>query len=509
MKVTFVQDALGNLAVEYLSAILKKAGHRVNLVIDPRLFNTAYLTNKSIAKIFDIREQLADKVIASKPDLVAFSVFTCDYQWALDMAGRIKKRNPKLLTIFGGIHPTVVPEVVIQEPNVDIVCVGEGEQALLELIESLKKGKPSYKIRNLWFKKKNGQIIKNPMRPLIENLDELPYPDKDLYFDQLPHTKDYYLTMATRGCPYRCTYCANNIKAQIFKGKGKYLRLRSVKSVIAELVWAKKRYPNLKRVGLPDDILPLYKDWFREFISLYKKKVNLPFVCYTHPRYLDKETAELLKEGGCFWLNIGLQTASEKNRINLLKRVESNDEVRRGVAACHQAGLLFSLDHIFGIPFEGEKEYVEGLKLYNELRPNWINVFWLVYFPKTEIIKLGRKAGFIDDETEKQINQGKISTCCTLKIGGEEDITRAKEGDFSNFALLYTLLPIIPASIMKLIIQKKLYRRIPAVPNWLFFIAKVVVRIPIGQVYLYTSEIRNMFHLSLITGKIKWQARES
>lgn len=510
MRITFIQHACANLGIEYLSSSLKKGGHKVSLVIDPQLFDDLHLGNKLLGKVFDVRETLAQEVEKTKPDLVGFSVFTSDYQWALDIARRIKEKNEKIPIIFGGIHPTVVPEVVIKEKDVDIVCVGEGEQALLELARSFDKKRRNYKIKNLWFKKKNGEVVKNELRPLLENLDELPLPDKDLFLSQSPSfLKKYYLIMATRGCPYRCTYCANHVKAKIYRGKGRYLRIRSVESVMKELIWAKKRYP-LKLICIPDDILPLNKQWMREFIERYKKEIDLPFMAYAHPRYIDEEMAQLLQEGGCFWLNMGLQTASEKIRMELLKRVETNDEVRRAVKCCHKAGLKFSLDHIFNIPFEGEKEYIEGLKFYNELRPTWINVFWLVYFPKTEIIELGKKAGYIDEKTEREINEGKTPNCCVLKIGkGEKDISRSSTREFKNFALLYTLLPFIPQKVMERIIKKKWYKKVPEVPGLVFLLAKIIGRIPVGQIYLYTSEARRSSWWALKILKNKWLGRKN
>ncbi|PIU02293.1 hypothetical protein COT66_00995 [Candidatus Shapirobacteria bacterium CG09_land_8_20_14_0_10_49_15] len=504
MRITFVQGPYESLAVEYLASILKQKGHRISLVIDPQLFNTVYFKNGLLGKFFDLRPWVIKAVIASKPGLVAFSVFTSEYQWALDLARGIKQQNPALPIVFGGFHPTSVPEVVIKQKSVDIICIGEGEQAFVELVKSLSGKRSNYRIKNLWFKK-DGRVIKNEIRPLLEDLDQLPFPDKDLFFSQLPFLSKYYLMMATRGCPYRCTYCGNHVKAKIYRGKGKYLRIRSVANVIQELVKAKRKYPRLKMISIPDDILPLNKPWLREFIKQYRRKIKLPFLCYTHPRYIDEEIARLLKEGGCFWLNMGLQTASEKNRLTLLHRVETNDEVREAVRCCHQVKLKFSLDHIFGIPFEGEKEYVEGLKFYNELRPSWINVFWLVYFPKTEIIKLGKKAGYINAAVEKQINEGQISTCCTLQIGSDtQDISRTQQGEFKNFALLYTLLPLIPRKLMAQIIKKKWYRKIPDVSSGVFFLAKLVARLPIHQVYLYTSELTKTVWLAREVIRKKW-----
>ncbi len=214
--------------------------------------------------------------------------------------------------------------------------------------------------------------------------------------------------------------------------------------------------------------------------------------------------ATLLKEGGCFWLNMGLQTASEKNRIKLLHRVESNDEIREAVKNCKKVGLKFSLDHIFGIPFEGKKEYVEGLKFYNELRPNSMNVFWLAYFPKTEIIKLGKEAGYIDEEEEEKINQGKVSSCIILKLNSEEDISRTKEGEFKNFALLYTLLPVIPQRVMSLIIKRKWYDKIQNIPNIFFIPAKIIASLPTGQIFKYSNQTRQILWTIYFVLKTKW-----
>lgn len=504
MKIAFVQGPSENLAIEYFSRILMKDGHKVSLIIDHQLFDSVSIKNNFLKNLFDIKDILVDQVIKSKPDLVGFSIFTSEYQWALDFAGRIKKRNSQIPIIFGGIHPTSVPEIVIKEKNVDIVCVGEGEQALLELAKSIDKKRKNYHIPNLWFKK-GGKVIKNGIRPLLQNLDEVPFPYKDQFYKKSPSfIRNYYVLMATRGCPFQCTYCANHVKSKIFAGKGKYVRMRSVTNVMKELNWAKKRYPEIKNVSLPDDILPLNKEWMREFIGRYKKEINLPFLCYAHPRNIDLEMATLLKEGGCFWLNMGLQTASEKNRIKLLHRVESNDEIREAVKNCHKVGLKFSLDHIFGIPYEGEKEYVEGLKFYNELRPNSMNVFWLAYFPKTEIIKLGKEAGYINDEEEDKINQGKLSNCIILKLNSEEDISRTKEGEFKNFALLYTLLPVIPQKVMNLIIKRKWYKKIQKIPNIFFIPAKIIASLPTEQVFKYINEIKKMSWTIYFVLKTKW-----
>ena len=179
MKVVFVCSGVENIAIEFLSSFIKSKGHETDLVFDPSLFSSEAVSFSRLASFFDTRKELAHQVVNKKPDLICFSVLTLNYQRSLIIARLIKKINKKIPIVFGGIHPTCVSEIVIKEKAVDIVCVGEGENALAELLPSLKKGNLDTSINNLWFKK-GKKIIKNPLRPLISDLDKLPFPDKEL-----------------------------------------------------------------------------------------------------------------------------------------------------------------------------------------------------------------------------------------------------------------------------------------------------------------------------------------
>ena len=152
MNVTFVQAEAESLAIEYLSSVLKSHGHKTYLTFDPMLFDSPSVQNSYLSRKFDIREALVEQIKDTKPDLVSFSVFTGNYQWALSMARSVKKVLGVPI-IFGGVHPTSVPEIVISEDCVDMVCVGEGEYALLELVEDLEQGRVNYETKNIWFKK--------------------------------------------------------------------------------------------------------------------------------------------------------------------------------------------------------------------------------------------------------------------------------------------------------------------------------------------------------------------
>jgi len=451
MKVVFVCSGVENIAIEFLSSFIKSKGYETDLVFDPTLFSSEAVSFSKLADFFDTRKQLAKEVVEKQPDLVCFSVLTLNYQRSLSIARIIKKLNKKIPVVFGGIHPTCVPEIVIKNKAVDIVCVGEGEYPLLELLDSLKKGKPDTSIKNLWFKK-GKKIVKNPLRPLITNLDKLPFPDKELFYDIYPGFKKDYYTISSRGCPFACTYCANNALHKIYSGLGKPIRQRTPENIITELVWAKKKF-SPKKVTFVDDVFVKDEGWLKKFARLYKKKVALPYAMLTHPSFVNRKIAKLLKSSGCYLLAFGIQSASENIRFKVLKRFETNGQIRLAARACHQSKLNFSIDHIFNIPGETAKEYEKALSFYNELRPSIINSFWLQYFPKTEIIKTAVKKGIIKKSMIKKINEGKTSSSLVVGVGGKDDFSPRLA--YTNFQFLFMLTPILPKWLMSEIIRRK------------------------------------------------------
>ncbi|MFB3897223.1 MAG: radical SAM protein [bacterium] len=474
MKVTFVQSECESLSIAQISSLLKKHGHEVELAFDPRVFDSTEIRSKGLSKLFNIEKELIDAVVNSKPDIVAFSVFTYNYQWSLRIAQRIKEKE-NIPIIFGGVHATVVPEKVISERCVDIVCVGEGEEAILELLENMHK--PSmYNIRNLWFRR-NGEIIKNPLRPLIQNLDGLPFPDRELFYTKEPYLKKHYFLLTGRGCPFACTYCATSAIKSTYKGLGCYLRLRSVENVIAELKWAKNKF-HPQTIAFVDDVFTTNINWIKEFTEAYRREINIPFDCGVHPNMINHEMLRILQNSGCRFFGIGVQSVSEHTRIQVLKRAGSNQKIVEFAKACHDLNMKYSVDHIFNFPAEGINEQEEALRFYNSIRPTVINTFWLTYYPKTEIITIAKNAGLIDDTTEELINLGKASTSLMVGIGGEYSFD--KKVRYRNYAFLFMLLTLLPQKWMQRIIDNNWLRKLepPFIVN---IIIKTFVRIKIGR----------------------------
>lgn len=502
MKVVFVANAVENLAIEFLSSFLKAKGHEVELVFDPMVFSNEAVGFKKLADIFDIKKEIALQVLEKKPDLVGFSVFTINYQRILAVAREIKERNREIPIILGGVHPTCVPEVVIGEKCVDIVCIGEGEYAFLELLENLKSRKSRTDIKNLWFKK-GKEIIKNSCRPLINDLDSLPFPDKDLFYRVYPKfITDDYSALSSRGCPFSCTYCANNVLNKIYYGLGPPVRRRSPKNIVDELMVAKEKY-SPKQVTFVDDVFVQDEDWLEKFASNYKKKVGIPYAAITHPRFVTRKTAKLLSDSGCFLLMFGIQSASEKTRKTILHRYESNKEIEEAAANCHKNGLSFSIDHIFNIPGEGLGEYGEAIEFYNKLRPSIINSFWLQYFPKTEIIQTAIIKKAIKESMVKKIEQGMTSTSVVVGIGNKDTFNPVLA--YTNFQFFFVLLPVLPKWFMDWIIKKKIYKGCFKPPMALNISFKFVTNIFKGRGIIYISIIKETIFFMKKNLLLKWR----
>src|SRR3989338_9102084 len=314
MKVLFYARGSEIFGIEYISAILKDTGHQTDIIFDTGLDDNLYFKN-----IFINREKFFRKLIRKtqdfKPDLLALSFVTNVFPLIPELTERFKE-NFDIPIIAGGIHPTLLPEEVLKVKGIDMVCVGEGEEAMLELVNNMEMGKEDLTIKNIWFKI-DGKIIKNELRDLVA-LDNLPVPDKDLFAPFFCFSDTVHL-IATRGCPYRCTYCYNHIYWEMYKDKGKFLRQQNVEKVIEELLIYKKKY-NPQNFFFQDDTFTFNKPWLKSFSELYKKNINRPFSVISHLERIDEEVLEYLKAANCSTLFVGIESGSDRIRKKVLNR---------------------------------------------------------------------------------------------------------------------------------------------------------------------------------------------
>lgn len=492
MKIEFIYMGSENLGIEYLSSTLKQCGHEVDLSFDPALFyDKHYMNIDFLAKIFDARKSLVKMVLAKKPDLIGFSVFTHNYRWALSVASMIKK-EADIPVLFGGIHPTILPEEVISNDCVDMVCVGEGEDALVELCNSFFRKNRG--IRNFWFKD-GSKIIRNPVRELRNELDGIPFPDKTIFAEHID-IKTKYMIMTTRGCPFNCSYCSISSLRQLYKDGGRFVRFRSPENVLAEILEAKPKY-DFKSVDFHDDVFTISLERMERLLKGYARKVGLPFTCLSHPLYMDRQKARLLKESGCCMVHFGIQSMDEPSRRNTLNRPEKNSDIQKALESCKDAGLSFQVDHIFGIPGEGEKEHVNAAKFYIKYRPQKIGCFWLSYFPKTKIVDIAMEKGLLNKEDMPEINNGLMKI---LHFGGSVKDHKERKM-IKGFEVFFKLIPLAPDSFLRFSLKKKLYRYFGLLP--FFFVLVIDLASGLKHKSHHSSAYIKYYLKHILCGKLK------
>lgn len=474
MKVLFLNPQQEMGGIQCLSAFLKQAGHETALVNDPNLFDNPWVQYSKLSGLFDDPEFILGQIENHSPDLIAMPVVTDDLKWALKWARRIKSRF-RIPIVFGNVHPTFHPKEVLEHNCVDFVVRGEGEWPLLELVEVLAGRRELKDVLGLGFKA-NGSPVLNPMRPLIEDLDILPFPDKDLYYDVMPYLNHGYTTMTGRGCPYRCTFCDNNTSAQLYKREitktQKWTRRHSPEYVVREILWAKERY-NIKHVRFNDEDFSYDKKWIREFAPLYKEKVGIPYFAWVYPNTIDKEIATLLADSGCDAVEMGIQSGAEHLRKEILNRKTKDEQITMALQALREAGIRATVDVIIGLPTETKDDLDATVRLLAKSRPWHLYAFWLRYYPSTEILSIAKERKLL---TPEQIHKLESAEHTRGHIAGGTELEQDKLS--RSYHAFVVLLPLMPKFLIDYVVDRNLIRFFPSSlsPFLLVNITKMIKR---------------------------------
>lgn len=414
MRVLFVYPNLrGQLGCQYglasLSAVLRAAGHETGLLN----LNEAWEPPPA-------PEAFVARVRAFRPDLVGFSVVTPQYKYALDLAAAIKASLDVPL-VFGGVHPTLVPEEVVREKDVDFVCVGEGEEALLELVEGLARGSDVSAIRNLWCER-DGGIAANPVRPLPD-LSRLPPPDLDLFdFDKLTRLKNGWVgLLASRGCPYRCSYCFNHRMARRYsrelgvpmKDLG-YVRRVPVEAMIGQIRDVLDRDADTRMFIFDDDLFTHDPDYVRAFCARYRETADVPLTVNAHVLRFDADTARALAAAGCRIVKFGLESGSPRIRTEVMHRHMSDEAIAKAFAAAHDAGLVTSAFVMAGLPRETPEDLARTFDLLARIRPGRFRWSTFFPFPGTDAFEMAAADGSLDRAKMARLDNFFAHSCLDL-----------------------------------------------------------------------------------------------
>jgi anaerobic magnesium-protoporphyrin IX monomethyl ester cyclase len=351
-----------NLGILYLASMLKKNGHVVELV------EATY-------------EKIASCLCPCVPTILAFSTlaFYCEYYLAL--SARIKK-NFNVFILFGGQHPTGMP-AIIERDGVDAICLGEGEYPIVELADRMSKGLDYADIRNIWIKQ-DGRIIRNVLRPLIEELDELPFPDRTLMKRKAPFFYERINLITSRGCAYDCPYCYNSTMRHLYAERPNLYRRRSVENVLAEIRAIRQRQ-KVKFILFHDDIFTLLPEWVSEFSERYGREFHIPFSCNIRIDCINEKIIALLKRAGCFSVSFGLESGDDYVRKDLLKKKIEKEKIIEVSCLIKSYGIKLRTTNVIGAVPSTLAADIETLKLNIRCKVDMAKVGILSAYPNTAI----------------------------------------------------------------------------------------------------------------------------
>lgn len=378
-----------NLGISYISSVVKLNGHLTRLFVLTR----------------DNQDQIRTSLDKFDPRLICFTAVSTAYYLIKNFARTYKERNLQVFLIAGGCHVSLNPEETIAD-SFDAICIGEGEYPVLELANQLEQGLNPSKIQNLWIK--NGvDIEKNPPRPFIENLDELPFPDRQMWKEWVRYPEKQPPILLSRGCPFKCTYCCNHKLALL--ARGRYHRFRSPQNILDEIKECLTEYPGTKEIYFETETIGTSLKYVLQLCSLleqFNKKREQPLAFGVNLRVLpdmDHETLfEALHRGNFKFVNIGLESGSERVRCEILNRIYSNDDIIMAVTFAKKYGLRVNLFLMVGLPGETPSDFQQTIEMTRKCQPDsyYLSVFYP--YPGTELARICSEEGLIDKKADKQ-----------------------------------------------------------------------------------------------------------
>lgn len=379
MRVVFLEIdtertwAVASIGPSFLAAYLRRHGHEASLVRVP--------LDADLPTI-------AQRVRELEPGLVAVSLTTRQWQRAREVVPIIRAEVGQPV-IAGGLHPTFSPEDVLRRPGFDYVCLGEGEEALVELASAIDEHDPNRAIANIWRRGERRPTVRPPLSPL----DDMPYAARDL-LDEQPGV----IHLSTqRGCPFPCTYCAASQFNALYERTSLYGRRRTPQSIVQEVETLRQAGPIYYLIFL-DDTFTIHPGWVREFCDLYGTQIGLPFSLHARADTVDEAMLRRLAQAGCRQIVYGVESGSSRLRREVMKRPIENQRMIDAAKATRDAGILVTTSYMLGLPTETAEDVEQTFALHEALRPDDFGYFVFYPFPGTRLFEYCRLAGLLPDD---------------------------------------------------------------------------------------------------------------
>ncbi len=334
-----------------------------------------------------------------KPDIIGFSTTSYTFRHALKIASLIRNNCPEIPLVYGGVHPTLMPEGTIQNPLVDAICIGEGEDSFREYIQQFKNKQEPKSVAGMWYKEATGNIVRNPLRPFREDIDSIAFPNWDHWeIERYMKTNLFFVDsiehIFSRGCPYSCTFCSNPAISKAIPGK--FYRVRNPENVIEEIKLNLAKYSSrgFKTISFSDATFGLDLDCLKRFCSLYKKEnlhLDLAWVCQTRADIVTEEWANIAAEAGCFMVSLGIESGNDYIRRKVYRKDITKEQMISAINVLKRNNIIHAIFIMIGCFEETRASIKDTMDLLRITEP--ISTYFSFYqpLPKTELGEVTKK----------------------------------------------------------------------------------------------------------------------
>lgn len=366
-------------------------------------------------------------------DIVGVPSFTMSLTSSIDVLRVAKKINPSCLTVIGGPHATATPVELLEEySEVDVVVRGEGEYTFVDLVRNVESKLRFKEVPGITYRH-DGLIYNNPSRPLIEELDALPFPAYHMlpmkkYRPGIHHVAGcgrkltpFCAIFTSRGCPFECTFCASHL---IWSRRVRY---RSASNILAEIDLLVNEY-KIRYLDIDDDTFTINRERCLEVLSgLIERNYDLHFTCLTRVDCIDTELISKMRAAGCSLIRFGVESGAQEI-LNNMKKGISIDEIRKAFRLTREVGVSTHASFMLGYPNETYKTFRKTVDLAKQIKPDLAQFFITVPFPGTALLDTVRKKDLLIEREWKYWGQmTDKSVLRTETLSAEELISLRKE----------------------------------------------------------------------------------
>jgi anaerobic magnesium-protoporphyrin IX monomethyl ester cyclase len=364
----------------FIAAFLRAQGHEVSLYR---------------AGVDKTPEEIVSDIRAASPELLGISLTTRQWLRARDLVKAIRTEID-VPVVAGGLHPTFSPTQVLESPGFDYVCLGEGEEPMLDLVAALENGEPTSGIDNIW----TAGGTRPALRPPFQPLDDMPFMARDM----LDEYEGCVHMTTQRGCPFPCTYCAARMYNELYEETANYGRRRSHTSVLEEL-FEIQRNGSLAYVIFLDDTFTIYRRWVKEFCRVYGERLRIPFSLHARVETVTEEMIGELAAAGCQHIAYGVESGSLRVRRDIMQRAATNERIKDVFRWTREAGIMVTANYMLGLPGETRDDLQQTFDLALELQAFDFGYFVFYPYPGTALFRLCLEKGYLPgDYLEREAN---------------------------------------------------------------------------------------------------------